>query len=94
MKDNGIEFGAFQAGDVQGNGCRKLMSCGGEIKKYMTEFLQSILAGNKNCSDEEIGDFLGVYTWLLGHLEAFFSIFCKKQFHLNDLDVDKAIAAS
>ena len=29
MKDNGIEFGAFRAGDIQGNGCRKLMSCGG-----------------------------------------------------------------
>ena len=39
MKDNGIEFGAFWAGDIQGNGCRKLMSCGGEITKYMTEFL-------------------------------------------------------
>ena len=39
MKDNGIKFGAFQAGDIQGNGYRKLMSCGGEITKYMTEFL-------------------------------------------------------
>ena len=39
MKYNGIELGAFQAGDIQGNGCRKLMSCGGEITKYMTEFL-------------------------------------------------------
>ena len=29
MKDNGIELGAFRAGDIQGNGCRKLMSCGG-----------------------------------------------------------------
>ena len=27
MKDNGIKFRAFQAGDIQGNGCRKLMSC-------------------------------------------------------------------
>ena len=39
MKDNGIESGAFRAGDIQGNECRKLMSCGGEITKYMTEFL-------------------------------------------------------
>ena len=39
VKDNGIEFSAFRAGDIQGNGCRKLMSCGGEITKYMTEFL-------------------------------------------------------
>ena len=39
MKDNGIKFGAFWAGDIQRNGCRKLMSCGGEITKYMTEFL-------------------------------------------------------
>ena len=39
MKDNGIEFGAFWAGDIQGNGCRKLMSCGGEITKFMTKFL-------------------------------------------------------
>ena len=39
MKDNGIEFGAFRAGDIQGNGCLKLMSCGGEIINYMTEFL-------------------------------------------------------
>ena len=28
---------------------------------------------------------------LLGQLEAFFSILCKKRFHLNDSDVDKAI---
>ena len=39
MKDNGIKLGAFLEGDIQGNGCRKLMSFGGEIKKYMTEFL-------------------------------------------------------
>ena len=74
-KDNGIKFGAFRAGDIQGNGCRKLMSCGGEIRKYMTDFLQSMSAGQKNCSDEEIGELFGVYTRLLGHLEAFFSIF-------------------
>ena len=42
MKDNGMEFGAFRAGDIQGNGCRKLMSCGEEIKNYMTVFLQSM----------------------------------------------------
>ena len=34
MKDNGIDFGAFQAGDIQGNGCWKLMSCGGYYKDY------------------------------------------------------------
>ena len=59
-------------GDIQGNGCRKLMRCGGEITKYMTEFLQSMPEGKKNCSDEEIGGFFGVYARLLGHLEAFF----------------------
>ena len=48
MKDNRIEFGAFRAGYIQGNGCQKLTSCGGEITKYMTEFLQSIPAGQKN----------------------------------------------
>ena len=36
MKDNGIKLGAFRAGDIQGNGCWKLISCGGEIAKYMT----------------------------------------------------------
>ena len=44
MKDNGIDFGAFRAVDIQGNGRRKLMSCGGEIKKSMIEFLQSMMA--------------------------------------------------
>ena len=39
MKDNGIEFGAFQSGYIQRNKCRKLMRCGGDIAKYMTEFL-------------------------------------------------------
>ena len=39
MKDNGIKLGAFRAGDIQRNGYRKLMKCGGEITKYMTEFL-------------------------------------------------------
>ena len=29
MKDNGIDFGAFRVGDIQGNGSRKQMSCGG-----------------------------------------------------------------
>ena len=48
-------------------------------------------AGQKNCSDEEIGEFFGVYARLLGQLEAFFSIICKKRFHLNDSDVYKAM---
>ena len=91
MKDNGIDFGVFRAGDIQGNGCRKLMSCGGEITKSMTELLQSMQEGQKNCSDKEIGELFGVYARLLGYLEAFFSILHKKWFHLNDLDVDKAI---
>ena len=59
---------------MQGNGCRKLMSCGGDITKYMTEFLQSMTVGQKNCSDGVIGELFGVYARLLGHLEAFFSI--------------------
>ena len=42
MKGNGIEFGAFRARDIQGNGCRKLMSCRGEITKSIPEFLQSM----------------------------------------------------
>ena len=84
MKDNGIKFGAFRTGDIQGNGCWKLMSCGGDIIKYMTDFLQSMPAGQKNCSDKEIGELFGVYAQLLGHWEAFFSILCKKKFHLND----------
>ena len=67
------------------------MSCGGEIKKYMTEFLHSMPAGQRHCSDEEIGELFGVYTRLLGHLEDFFSIIFKKRFHLNDSDVDKAM---
>ena len=29
MKDTGIEIGAFWAGDIQGNGCQRLMSYGG-----------------------------------------------------------------
>ena len=91
MKDNRIDFGAFRAGDIQGNGYRKLIICRGEITKYMTEFLQSIPEGQKNYSDEEIGVLFGVYARLLGHLEAFFSIIFKKWFHLNDSDADKAI---
>ena len=35
MKDNGIDFGAFRAGDIQGTVCRKLMGCGGgDYKEY------------------------------------------------------------
>ena len=84
MKYNGIKFVAFREVDIQENECQKLMSCGREITKYMTEFLQSILAEQKSCSDEEIGELFGVYVRLLGHLEAFFSILCKERFHLND----------
>ena len=91
MKDNGIEFGAFWAGDIQGNGCRKLISCGGEITKYITEFLQSMPAGQKKFSDEDIGELFGVFYRLLGHLEAFFSILRKKRFHLKYSDVEKAM---
>ena len=47
--------------------------------------------GQKNCSDEEIGELFGVYARLLGHLEASFSIIYKKRFHLNDSGVDKAM---
>ena len=45
-KDNGIEFGAFRVGDIQGNGCRNLMSCGGEITKYMADFLPTSIPLN------------------------------------------------
>ena len=48
-------------------------------------------AGGKICSNEEIGELFWVYARLLGHLESFFSILCKKRFHLNDLDVYKAM---
>ena len=47
MKDNGIDFGEFRAGDIQGNRCRKLMSCGGDITKSMPEFIQSMPTGQK-----------------------------------------------
>ena len=47
--------------------------------------------GQKNCSNEEIGELFGAYAQLLGHLGAFFSIICKKRFHLNDSDVDNAM---
>ena len=94
MKDNGIEFGAFRAGDIQGNGCRKLMRCGGEITKYMTEFLHSMPAGQKNCSDKDIGELFGVYARLLVHLEAFLSIICRKRFHLNVSKCGQGNAAS
>ena len=67
------------------------MSRVGGITKSVAEFLQSMPAGQKNCSDEEIGESFGVYARLLSHLGSFFSILCKKRFHLNDLDVDKAI---
>ena len=67
------------------------MSCREEITKYMTELLHSMPAGQKNCSDEDIGELFGVYARLLGHLEAFFSILHKKRFNLNDSNVDKAM---
>ena len=57
----------------------------------MTELLQSMTVGQKNCSNKDIGEFFGVYARLSGHLEAFFSILRKKRFHLNDSDVDKAM---
>ena len=37
MKDNGIDFVAFRAGDIQLNRCWKLMSCVGGITKSMPE---------------------------------------------------------
>ena len=42
-------------------------------------------------SDKDIGELFGVYSRLFGHLEAFFSIICKKRFHFNDSDVEKAM---
>ena len=41
--------------------------------------------------DKVIGEFFGVYARLLGHLEAFLSIICKKRFHLNYSNLDKAM---
>ena len=32
-----------------------------------------------------------MYARLLGHLDAFFSIICKKRLHSNDSDVEKAM---
>ena len=60
MKDNGIDLGVFRAGDIQGNGCQKLMSYGGQITKIMTDFLQIMPAGKNICSEEEIGELFGV----------------------------------
>ena len=72
MKDYGIDFGSFQGGDIQQNGCRKIMSCGGQITKTIKDFLQSMTAGQKNCDDQEIGELLDLYAQLLVHLDAFF----------------------
>ena len=60
VKDNRIDIGAFWAGDIQGNGCQKLMNCGGGITNIMTEFVQSMPAGQKHFSEEEIGELFGV----------------------------------
>ena len=90
MKDYGIDFGSFQGGDIQGNGCRKIMSCGGQITKTIKDFLQSMPAGQKNCDDQEIGELFDLYARLLGHLDAFFCILRKKRFHLEDSDLEKA----
>ena len=48
-------------------------------------------AGQNIFSNGEIGYLFGVYARLLGHLEVFFSILCKKRFHFNDSYVDKAM---
>ena len=90
-KGNGIDFGAFRTRNIQRNGCRKLMIFRGDISKIMTEFLQNMPTGQKDCSNDNIGEFFKVYARLLRHLEAFFSILCKRRFHLNDLDVEKAM---
>ena len=80
MKDNGIEFGAFRAGDIQGDGCRELMIFGGEIKKYMTEFLHSMPAGHKYFNEEEIDDLFGVYYWLSTIFRPYFHFFARNGF--------------
>ena len=91
MKDYGIYFGSFQGGDIQRNGCRKIMSCGGQITKTIKDFLQSMPAGKKICDDQEIGEIFNLYARLLSHLDAFFCILWKKRFHLEESDLEKAL---
>ena len=80
MKDNRIEFGSFRAGDIQWNGCQKLRGFGGEITKYMTQFLHSMPAGHKYFNKEEIDELFGVYYWLSAIFRPYFKLFARNSF--------------
>ena len=54
IKHNGIDFGAFRAGDIEGNGCQNQMRCVGDITKSMTEILQSMVGGKKNAATRRL----------------------------------------
>ena len=45
LKDYGIDRRAHQSGDVQGNGCQRLMSDSNNILREITNFLEAMSAG-------------------------------------------------
>ena len=78
MKYNGIEFGAFRAGDIQGNGCRELMSCGGEITKSMVSSYIVCRQDRKIAATRRLVSCAGCTPGCWAILRPSFQLFAKK----------------
>jgi hypothetical protein len=88
-----ISRGAYHGGDIQGNGCRTLMTRRTEIMGDIRNCLLGIDENQrKHCSIADIDLLCDVTERGLGHLDALFSILRARRFHVDDAMIRTAEA--
>jgi hypothetical protein len=84
VKRHGIDRGAYHGGDIQGNGCRLLMTDCSVIVSEIQDYLLGLPDDDKHCTDEELMEVCEIHKRLLGHMDGFFSEVRAKRFHISD----------
>ena len=90
FKQNGIDLGQYHGGNIQGNGCRKIMAQSKVILDQFAAYIKILPAGQKRSNDDEVENLFSVYHHLFYHLHNIFSILRKKRYHVSIDDIQKA----
>ena len=86
----GIDRGAQLGGDLEGNGCRKLMENGMAIVDNIKEYiLHCNNGGDLYATHEEIGQVCDYHVQLLLCLDGYISCMRTKRFHLTNEIVEQ-----
>ncbi len=86
----GASRGSFHGGDIQGNGCRKMMTQREVIMHKVGDYVIALPDDQKKATDQELQEMLDEHQRLFGHMDGFFSVMRTKRHHLTDELLEKA----